>query len=112
MTTLIIIVAAIGWLLFVFVAILYSAGNKLNSNETNALAIYSLALLLSEEFRAANLDGFKVAIQEGRSKNMNAESLVYGLVQGVTHNAKRYYKNEDGDLNTISLVTDSVSKMR
>jgi hypothetical protein len=110
--TALIIVAIIGWLLFVLVAILYYGGNKLNSGETNSLAVYSLALLLSEEFRAANLEGFRVAIQEGRSKNMNAENLVYGLMQGVTHNAKKYYKNDGGDLNTISLVTDAVSKVR
>jgi hypothetical protein len=110
MTTLI-VVAALGWLLFVFMAILYFTGNKLNTHETNALAVYSLALLLSEEFRTANREGFKIAIQEGQSKKMNAESLVYGLMQGVTHNAKRYFKNAGNDLNTISLVTDAVSKI-
>jgi hypothetical protein len=109
--TLIIVIAAVGWVLFLLAAVLYVAGNRLNAEESHALAVYSLALLLSDEFRDANRNGFEAAIREGRSKGVETQAVIYGLMQGVTQNAKRYYKGKNQNLDTLALVMDYVSKV-
>jgi hypothetical protein len=105
-----IIFAIAGWGLFALVVILYYVGNRLNNQETNALAVYSLALLLSDDFRSATLSGFAKAIQEVRSNGISAQDVTYGLMQGVTQNAKRSYNNEEAPVNTISIVIDAINK--
>jgi uncharacterized membrane protein len=109
--TILIIIAVVGWVLFLLTAILYMVGNKSNVDESQSLAVYSLAVLLSGEFREANRKGFETAMQEGRSKGMDAQAVTYGLVQGVTHNAKRYYKGQNENLDTLALVMEYVKKV-
>jgi hypothetical protein len=43
------IIAVSGWVAFLFVAVLYRMGNKINVEETTALEAFSLALLLSDD---------------------------------------------------------------
>jgi hypothetical protein len=110
MTTLIILAIA-GWALFAITGILYFVGNKANAEESNALAIYSVALMLSDEFSTANRDACEAAVRKGRLNDLDTRGLVYGLVQGAANNAKRYYKLEGVDLNFFTLVADAVEKI-
>src|SRR5438094_930216 len=103
MTT-ITVVAVIGWLLFLVTILLYWVGNRLNAKESNSLATYSLALMLSDEFRSATQAGFNAAIREARSRGSTLEAVTYGLVEAITQNAKSCYKAES-DISTISIVT-------
>lgn len=98
------VVAVIGWLLFLLTANLYRVGNKQNSQETNSLAAYCLALMFSDEFRTSVFGGISRAAKEARSQGMPPQVLMYRLMQGVTKNAASHYK-PDADVNTISLVT-------
>ena len=93
--TILIIIAVVGWVLFLLTAIFYMVGNKSNVEESQSLAVYSLAVLLSDEFREANRKGFESAMHEGRSKGMDTQAVTYGLVQGVARNAKRCYKGQN-----------------
>ena len=90
-------------------ALLYWVGMKSDSQEGNALAVYSLALLLSDDFRSANKAGFNRAIADAKSRGTSSQSVVYGLMEAITQNAKTCYKPES-DINTISIVTDILSR--
>lgn len=103
-----VILAVLGWLLFVLTAILYWIGNRLNSAESNSLAVFSLAVLLSDDFRTAVRSGFNAAVEQARARGSNLQSVTYGLIEAVTENAKRCYK-PDSEPNTISIVTRALS---
>jgi hypothetical protein len=103
------IIAVVGWLLFLFTAFLYWVGNRLNSQESNSLAMYSLAVMLSDDFRGAVRAGFERAIQEARARGSAPQTVTYGLIEGITQNAKSCYK-PDAEISTISIVTDIVKK--
>jgi hypothetical protein len=108
MTTITILGIA-GWVLFLFTAVLYWVGNRLNSQESNSLAMYSLALMLSDDFHLAAQSGFQRAIEGARSRRSDLRSVTYGLIEAITQNAKACYK-PDADISTISIVTDTLKK--
>ncbi len=86
------IIAVVGWVLFLFIGFLYWVGNRLNAQESLALATYSLALVLSDDFRSAVRAGFDQAVQESRSRGSSPQTATYGLTQAVTENAKSCFK--------------------
>jgi hypothetical protein len=101
------IIAIVGWLLFLAVARLYWVGNRLNSQESNALALYSLAITLSDDFRSGVRAGVDQAI--GKLGSAPQKTVMYGLIEGVTENAKSCYK-PDSEISTIDIVTDALTK--
>ena len=107
--TMMTIFAIVGWVLFLFTAALYWFGNWSNSQESNALATYSLALVLSDDFRTAVRAGFDRAIEGSRSRGADLRTVTYGLVEAVTQNAKSCYR-PDADISRISIVNDIVAK--
>jgi len=107
-----VILAVGGWALFVTMFLLYWFGNKINNHETNALAVFSLATLLSDDFRSATRDGFEKAIQEGHSAGIDPQDLTFRLMQGVTNNAKNLYNKEDAPINTIDVVIKAIEKSK
>jgi hypothetical protein len=104
------ILAIVGWFLFILAACLYVIGNKINVKEEQALALYSLAALFSDEFRAANRTGFEMSVQEAHSKNVGTDRIVYGLMRAVEQSAKRYHDPAPGELSTLALVFEKVGK--
>src|SRR6266403_3571861 len=98
------ILAIVGWSLFIIVTCLYIIGNKVNVKEEQALALYNLAVLFSDEFRTANRTGFEMSIQEAHSKNVGTDRIVYGMMGAVRQNAKRYHDPAPGELSTLALV--------
>ena len=108
--TLTTVLAIGGWALFVTMSLLYWFGNKINNHETNALAVFSLAALLSDDFRSATRSGFDKAIQEGHSAGIDPKDLTFRLMQGVTQNAKNLYNKEDAPINTIDVVLNAIKK--
>ena len=105
-----IIVAVVGWVLFLLTAILYVAGNRLNAQESNALAAYSLALLFSDGFRSGLASGFRHAANEALARQSPPESVAYSLMQGITQSAKRYYRS-DSDINSVAVATIAIRNM-
>lgn len=103
------IIAVVGWLLFLLTGFLYWVGNRLNAQESLALATYSLALFLSDDFRSAVRAGFDKAIQEARSRGSSPQTTIYGLTQAVTENAKSCFR-PGAEISTISIVTGIVNK--
>ena len=108
MTT-IIVIAVIGWFLFLVTFLFYWEGNRLNVQESNALATYSLALLISDEFGIAIRSGFDTAIEEARSRGSDPKAVTYGLIEATTESAKSFYK-PNSDINMISIITDFLAK--
>jgi len=104
-----IVIAVVGWILFAGLGILYWIGNRLNSQESNALALYGIALVLSDEFRTVNRSAFDTAIAQARERGSDSHIITYCLIEAVTENAKNCYKPES-DLSTISIVTEVLSK--
>jgi hypothetical protein len=109
--TLLIVTAVVGWVLFLFTLVLYLIGNRLNAKELNSVEVYNLALLLSNELREVNRSAVDDAIHEGRSKGLEPRELIYGLMKGVTINAKRYFNAKNENLDTLALVLDYVNKV-
>lgn len=105
-----IIVAAAGWALFLGMAALYTAGNRLNARESNALAAYSLAILLSDGYRSGLAASFVRAAKEKRSDESNASAIAYALMQGVTQSALRCYQYTD-DLNSVAVATAAIQRL-
>jgi hypothetical protein len=104
------IITVVGWSLFVLITCLYFVGNKINVREEQALALYSLAVLFSDEFRTANRTGFEMVVEEAHSKNVSTDRIVYGLMTAVEQNAKRYHNPAPGELSTLALVFEKVGK--
>jgi hypothetical protein len=105
-----IIFAVSGWVLLIFVAVLYRVGKKLNVEETLALAAFSLALLLSDEFRSATRDGIEESTHRNAS-SCSTDQLVSGTMSGITQMAKDYIQNK-GAINPPTLVRQIVEKMK
>src|SRR5215813_4024543 len=99
------IIAIVGWLLFLAVVFLYWVGNRLNSQESNALAGYSLAIILSDDFRTAVRAGFDQVIRESPDRRSALQTVMYKLIHAVTENAKSCYR-PDSEISTITIVTD------
>lgn len=110
MVLVMLIIAIVGWSLFILTACLYFIGNKINAKEEQALALYSLAALFSDEFRAANRTGFEMSVQEAHSKNVSADRIVYGLMRAAQQSAKRYHDPAPGELSTLALIFDIIGK--
>ena len=106
------IFAVVGWVLFAFVAILYYVGNKINNQETNALAVFSLTVLLSDDFRSVSQNGFEKAIQEGHSAGIDPKDMTFRLMKGVTNNAKNLYTKGDAPISTIDVVINAIEKSK
>ena len=102
--------AVTGWILFTLVACLYFVGSILNVNEEQALELYILALLFSDDFRTANRSGFEMSIEKGHSESVSTKKIVYGLMGAVRDNAKRYHNAPPGKLDTLTLVSGIVAK--
>ena len=95
-------VAIVGWLLFLFTLVLYRVGNRLNSAETNALALFSLALMLSDDFRDPIRSGYEKAICD--ANDIEPTPLTFRLMLGVTETAKGYDpRHARGPLETDSI---------
>lgn len=101
----------VGWALFIIIAVLYFVGNKINVREEQALELFSLATLFSDEFRGAIRSGFEKSVHEAHEKNVPNERIVYGLMDAAMNSAKRYHDNPAGELNTLQLVLDLVAKV-
>ncbi len=80
------ILVIIGWVLFAFTAILYFVGNRLNAKETNALAIYSLGLLMNDSVRDATRIELQNIIEA--HPEMETSELTYRLILVTTQAAK------------------------
>src|SRR5262245_41869331 len=106
-----IIVAVIGWLLFIIMAVLYWVGNKSNSEESTSLALFSLALLLSDEFRSGSQEGYNAAIHEALARGTDPKAIGFSLVQAVTENAKRL-SGATAEVNTSWLLLNAIEKKR
>ena len=108
------IIAISGWVAFLFVAVLYRIGNKINVEETTALEAFSLALLLSDEFRAANRDGIQRAISVN-APSSTTDAIMRGIMTTMLNLAKNYYRNwgnDQTDVNTFALNWRIIDKMR
>jgi hypothetical protein len=108
------IIAISGWAAFLFVAVLYRIGNKINVEETTALEAFSLALLLSDEFRAANRDGIQRAICVN-APSSTTDTTMWGIMTTMLKLAKNYYRNwgnERTDVDTLILNRRIIDKMR
>ncbi len=99
----------LGWILFVGVVFLYIAGNKLNAVESNALAVYSLALVLSDDFRNGLATGVRRSAREALAKHSTPEAAAYSLMQGITHMAKLCYRH-DAALNSVAVAANAISE--
>ena len=109
-----IIVAIAGWVLFVFVFILYHVGNRLNVQETQALALHSLALTLSDDFRNGIRSGTEAFIVE-HCQQTSTQDLAYGLTRTVTQTAKRYHTdnpNDSSTFDTLNLLITIIEDMK
>jgi hypothetical protein len=104
-----IILAVIGWVLFILTAILYRAGIRIDAEESNALAAHSLAVMLSNEFRMAVRAGFDRALEEDRPRGTDSKTMTYWLMEAVRQNAKTCYK-PDAEINTISVVMHALTE--
>jgi len=102
-----VIIAVIGWVLFILTALLYFAGLRMNAAERTALAVYSLALLLSDEFRDGTRKAFDDRIEGARRKSPNTRALTYFLMQVITQAAKESTRPESG-VNTYGLVLSAL----
>lgn len=98
-----IVITIIGWVLFAFTVLLYWVGNRQNAAETNALAIFSLALILSDNFRKPTADGMLRAAREGRAAGVAAEDLAWRLRRAVTNIASSHFR-PGADVNSIRVV--------
>jgi len=108
------IITISGWAAFLFVAVLYRIGNKINVEETTALEAFSLALLLSNEFRTANRDGIQRAISANATSS-TTDAIMRGIMTTTLNLAKNYYRNpgsERTDVNTFALNWRIIDKMR
>lgn len=105
------IIAIVGWSLFILTAGLYLIGNKINVREEQALALFGLAALFSDEFRSAIRNGFEMSIREAHEKNVADGQIVYGLMRATLNSAKRYHDNNADEVNTLRLVLDLIAKV-
>ncbi|MGH7617540.1 MAG: hypothetical protein ACREPM_09960 [Gemmatimonadaceae bacterium] len=106
---LVIVAAVLGSLLFFGAALLYFAGNRLNAEVSNSLAIYCLALILDDAFRDAIATGVRRAAAEARSTGLAPEPLSYRLMSAATDNAKRYYQ-ADPAVSTMAVVVEALRR--
>ena len=106
--TIMIVIASIGWGLLALMACLYLVGNKLNAEESSSLAMFVLAVLLSDELRDGCRKGVETAIEEGHTKHAGGD-IVYCLMKSTTEEAKRAYKR-NGSGNSLSLVMAIVAR--
>lgn len=106
----IIILLIIGWALFAFTALLYFVGNKLNTAETNALLMFSLALLLSESFRKPTSEGIVRAAREDRAAGMASAPAALNLRQAVLKLARDYYRR-DAEINSGMIVMSELNRL-
>jgi hypothetical protein len=109
-----IIIAISGWAAFIFVAVLYRIGNKINVEETLALEAFSLALLLSDDLRAPNRDGVQRAIREN-APSSSTQTIMSGVMTTMLNLAKGYYRNwgnEKTDVNTLVLNSQIIDRIR
>jgi len=71
--------------------------------------MYSLALALSDDFRTAVRAGFERVVQDARARGSAPQAVTYGLIEGITENAKSCYAS-DAEISTISIVSNIVTK--
>jgi hypothetical protein len=105
------IFALLGWVLLIPAWLLYFFGNKLNSRESNALAIFSLAAIVSDDFRTATRAGFEKAIEEARKTGVDEKQIAYGLILAVTGQAKECMR-PDAEIATLAIVLQEIRKQR
>ncbi len=107
------VVAIAGWTLFVCAVAWHSFTLRIDAAETNALEVFGLALMLSDDFRAPIKQGYERTISEASS----AEStrLLFQLMQGVRETAKRYdpgHAKEPLTIDTFSIALDAIGKIQ
>ena len=103
-------IAVLGWVLFIAVAVLYHVGNKANADESLALAAYSAALLLSDEFRTATRQGIEKSIRENAASSSTPQ-LVSGTLSAITDLAKDGMQNREAT-NQLALVVQIVQRVK
>jgi hypothetical protein len=91
-----IIVAVVGWVLFLLAGLLYLLGNHFNSKESLSLAAFALGLILSEPFLEANRDGICKAVRDAKPLGLQPEDLGWRLIKAVTATASRHWTRTDG----------------
>ncbi len=103
-----IVLAIVGWALFALSAVLLLVGIRRNSEETNALAIFILALLLDDCFLSATREELNRAATETISHHDDTRKMAYALMEAVTRSSKHFYRSEE--LNTIRVVMNALAR--
>jgi hypothetical protein len=83
-----------GWLLFLGTALMFRSSMVANARDVNSLAMYSLALLFSDEFRTSSRLGVDLVIENDPPRqHLGATEFVLWLMQGITQSARSGYPN-------------------
>jgi hypothetical protein len=106
-------IAVLGWLLFFAMVGIYLVGNRIYVRETNSLALFSLALLFSDNFRRegrTEIDRI-VGEQSSAGDSSTVNDFVCELMVLVTEVAQNL-SEPDADPNSISIVASAVTPRR
>lgn len=80
-------VAVIGWLLFLFIAFIYRVGIQEQIKESHAIALYSLTILLSDEARNISLELFETTLAKYEG-SLPIGDATYAMMDGLAKGAK------------------------
>ena len=108
-----ILIAVMGWLLFFVMVAIYLVGNKIYVRETNSLALFSLALLFSDNFRRegrTEVDRI-VGAQKPPGDSGSVNEFVYQLMLLITEVAQNL-NEPDANPSSISVVASAVGTRR
>jgi hypothetical protein len=112
-----IIVAIAGYVLFLFVVILYRVGNRLNVQETQALALHSLVLTLCDDARDGIRRETEAFILE-KCQQTSTRDVAWGLMLTVTQTAKKLHADNPSDsvpvdsLNVLIAIIEDMKQKR
>jgi hypothetical protein len=106
-------IAVLGWLLFFGMVGIYLVGNRIYVRETNSLALFSLALLFSDNFRREGRTEIDRIVGEQTSSgdSSTVNDFVCELMVLVTEVAQNL-SEPDANPNSISIVASAVSPRR
>jgi hypothetical protein len=110
---LLILIAGVGWLLFFAMVGIYLVGNRIYVRETNSLALFSLAILFSDDFRRKSRTEIDRVVGEQKSSgNSNSvNEFVCELMVLITDVAQSL-SEPDAEPNSISIVASAVGPSR
>src|SRR5436853_6429455 len=103
--------AVVGWIAFLFLALLYRRGNQINSRENLALEAHCLAMLLSDDFLDLNRRSMEEALN-GHPEwlKLPTKQIVYLSMQGILSTAKQGFVGEPPTVNTPALCLKKVEE--